>query len=238
MILIPCNGCSIDIRMVCKILVLVCTLIDAKIYGQVPHYFKKNVKYVYSSYYINENNDTLSVEKIGIQNSGEHYEKDTNQLLAVYSYSSKVIDTNLFYPTEHKLPIKWVVNAKEGIIDNDDMFWMHPFRMNQYYLTEIAPSPMHYYNGIVKRSKLKIKGWGDFEGILKEKYIFLGSKDIDIEGRRYDGCEKIYSIGRHRKGKSTNTFYFHRSYGFVKMDYKFFNKHRIVFNLHEIIEVN
>jgi len=77
----PWNGRSIKIKLVCSILIAACILVDVKTYGQVPHFFKPNTRYVYFAYYINDNNDTLSVEKISVQNSGLQFEKAPKQCI-------------------------------------------------------------------------------------------------------------------------------------------------------------
>ena len=126
-----------------------------------------------------------------------------------------------------------LMRTKEGIIDDGKMLWMHPFRDNQYYLTEIAPMPRYYSDGTytVKNKTIIGEGWGAFKGVLRNKFYKQGRESVKVGNEIYENCEKIYAVGKHRLGTSTVSFFVHNKYGFVKLHYHFFNKQQIIFSL-------
>lgn len=200
--------------------------------AQQQHFFTPEKKYVYQAVYIRNSKDTLSKEKIELQGTGQIWDRAPSQTLAKITYFT-TSDTAVFNPPINKVPIRWSHKVEEGVIDDGRKLWMHPFRFNQYYLTEIAPFPSYYFDGtIVIKSKIIIgEGWGTFKGKSREKYNIEGSENIAIESNVYVNCTKVYAIGKHRLGKNTNTFFVHPEYGFVKMHYQFFNGDQIIFNL-------
>ncbi len=200
--------------------------------AQSPKFFLTNKVFVYRAVYLNNRLDTLSDEIIELRNTGEKWTLDSKQFVAEYIYHPSS-DASNFLPTLNKIPLNMVEQAKEGIIDNGRELWIHPFRSNQYYLTEIAPMPKYFSDGtyIVKNKTIIGEGWGTFRGVVRNKFYKKGFENVEVGNKIYENCEKIYAVGKHRLGTSTVTFFVHNKYGFVKLHYHFFNKQQIIFSL-------
>jgi hypothetical protein len=203
------------------------------------NFLKSNKKFTYKCYYIDEKLDTLSEELLTIQNTEKPNPLSASQSMAIYTFDYSQTDTTLFYPTEHNQRLKWLKQIEAGVVNNGESFYIHPIQSNQYYLTEVAPPPFYCFGCVVKMSTFKIRpAWGKFKGLMKVEYSPSTKTSLEIEGKKYDDCEKIFSKSNHsKKGKSTLTFYVDKSFGFVKMDYYFFNKHQIIFNLIKVEDI-
>jgi len=209
-----------------------------KILSQEQKIFNSDKKYFYSAVYTNENNDTLSNEIISIQSTGKKWSLSESQSEVIFSYQNNNTDSIKFYPTLHGKKLNWSSREITGIIEDSVSVWMHPFRQNQYYITEMAPFPdfMKHLasNGKWKATLFVDKGWGKFKGKSKHCYKILSQEDLTLNSILHKDCIKITSKSKHKLGKSTLDYFFHAKNGFVKLDYKFFNKHKLKIELIKI----
>jgi hypothetical protein len=134
-----------------------------------------------------------------------------------------------------------------GIVENDTLIWFHPPRSNQYKYTYLSAYPE------IRFSELKPGGnWKSKLLIMRafpSNEEFVGSiiNDIKVIGTTSDSvgiklipiCWKIESIDAHSKlGNSKSTFIFdEKYYGFIRMEFEYYNGVKIIFRLKEVIEI-
>lgn len=220
------------------------------IYAQdKPKIWQANREFHYQALYIDTNGDTISNETIVMVPSGKPNPLQKNkQSLAEYHFQYSATDSAKLagHPihandfTKKYNTIIWRRQMQEGIIENEDEMWMHPFRTNQYVLTEIAPFPAVRFpltEGLSWKSLFFIaKGWGTFRGRATQKYTIKGKTTRQVGIGELAGCQLIEAVSKHKKlGESHAWFYFHPDYGFVEMVYQFYNGQQIIFSLQEII---
>ena len=211
------------------------TLISGKAMSQDKVYWSLGNTYTYEATYLNKTADTLSSELIKVLATDSIF--NYNQTLLYYSYSLQNIYIKTKMDSILGFDKKWTTKVGEGALEGDRL-WIHPFRSNQYVLTEIAPFPkvnLPLSLNSESRSKTTIfKSLGNFKGTVKSTL-----KVVAKEQRLYNwgvelDCWKIESIGKHNKlGKSYLTVYFKENIGFLEMNYVFYNGEKINFKLIE-----
>ncbi len=218
-------------------IVVILILISSSSFAQDKKYWIEGYSYKYSALYVNKKGDTLSNETILVT------PKDTifnlNQTLLLYRFSPQNIALKSRTDSIVGFNNVWVDSIGEGALENSEL-WIHPFRSNQYILTEIAPFPQVKFSpslGIKWKSTLKLTSeWKNFSGQVKNKYEIVSKERRKYSWGIEDNCWKTESVGKHnRMGKSYLTTYFKEEYGFLEMNYRLFNGDRIMF---ELIEVN
>lgn len=138
----------------------------------------------------------------------------------------------------------WQINKRTGVIENEKYIWMHPFRSNQYIYTEIAPFPLVGFSklrsGETYSNWIQIgnpiteteRGWGEFSGRIEKTYTVVDTTSFEIENKKIDSCWIIHSVGNHSSlGENCNDFIFSKEYGFVQMDYSFYDGVQIQFKM-------
>ena len=233
-----------------KIIGLLCFFFSTVVYAQErPKIWQPGREFHYRALYLDVDGDTISSEAIVMVPTGEPNPlQKKRQTLAEYRFNytqedsiklaANPIHANDF--TEKYNTIIWRRSMKEGIVENDEEMWMHPFRINQYALTEIAPFPETRLPATEGRSWKALffiaKGWGTFRGRATNKYTIKGKTTRQTGMGELADCHLIEAVANHRKlGESHAAFYFHPEYGFVEMDYHFYNGQRIVFVLEEVV---
>tara|TARA_B100001059_G_C17620190_1_gene469116 strand:- start:124 stop:813 length:690 start_codon:yes stop_codon:yes gene_type:complete len=214
-------------------ILVIIILISSSSFTQDKKYWKEGISYNYSALFISEKGDTLSNETIIVT------PKDTifnyNQTLVIYHFLSKNIELKSRTDSILGFNNLWVDSIGEGAYENHRL-WIHPFRSNQYILTELAPFPNINLSpsiGIKWKSSLKLPShWGNFSGEVKNKYKIVAKESRKYVWGNEDNCWKTESIGKHnRLGKSYLTTYFKEEYGFLEMNYHLFNGDSIKFKL-------
>jgi len=213
--------------------------------------FKKGRNIVYSAVRININGDTLANTTVTMIPDGTGWgnEAALSQSQVIYVYESTSKDS-----LEHIQEVDSVVGKRfwncidtTGIIENSKEVWIHPFRNNEFYKTEIAAFPtvvlplsdttLQSMNG----GSTHIMGnWGlynntetkqSFEYINKELKFYSDIGEIE--------CHKIIGIGDNsRYGKSMLEFYFNEDYGFTEMNYLTYDGDSILFKIIKVINMN
>ncbi|WP_370089118.1 hypothetical protein [Ekhidna sp.] len=134
----------------------------------------------------------------------------------------------------------WVRQTNTGIIENEGMFWMHPFRQNQYNFTEVAPFPgvrLPLEIGKTWTGNLNIgDGWGDWKNsTLSNIYQVVAFEEIDLSYGKMQAWH-INSTTTAPFGVSTHNFWFNDELGFVKMIINSYAGQTLQFELIEVIE--
>lgn len=149
---------------------------------------------------------------------------------------------------EHYLPNENTYYPKEssGLIENRKNIWIHPFRAPYYFrMLNICPypfvqKPLQIGNQWkwelgVGGSRYTGKEWAEWEGTVLFSHHYEVLEKVNLNTKLGDlNCWKIIARGSSKIGETGLTFYFHESFGFVKLEYDNINKSRIVFELIEI----
>lgn len=207
--------------------------------------FSPKRTYSYIALFIDAKGDTLSKENILIRPTGQPWDFDDSQtaIKISYNYTNKDSLTFLSHinPTTKRIkkPKKysWYKNITTGAVESDERVWMHPIRDNQYNYTEVAPYPEVHFDSLKIggnwRNKIIIlMGWGAFNGTVNSDFVVVKNEPRQYGNLIIDDCWLIESVANHSKlGKSYLDFYFHPTYGFVEMNYRFFDGTKISFVL-------
>ncbi|MBK0382463.1 hypothetical protein I5M32_05765 [Pedobacter sp. SD-b] len=215
--------------------------------------FSPNKIYEFQASYINSKGDTLTKEWIELKPFGKPWKFQKTQTAYIVYYHFTKADSLKFLsnlnpvsknPKKPK-PYFWSKTSGEtGALENDTTLWMHPFRENQYVYTEIAPFPE------IRKKLLKIDGewknglgiylgWGNFKGKVFSTYTVLKKENRTYGNLYLKDCWLIHAVGKHNKlGKSYLDFYYHPEYGFVEMNYTFYDGVKINFVLKSVTVKN
>lgn len=221
-----------------SIVVVVLLLISLTSLAQEKKYWLEGHSYTYSAIYVSSTGDTLSNETIRVTPRDTVFNFD--QTLLIYHFSTQNRALKSRADSIVGINNVWVDSIGEGAVENSEL-WIHPFRSNQYVLTEIAPFPQIKFSpglGLKWKSTLTLPTeWGKFSGRVKSNYEIVAKETRTYKWGVEDNCWKTESVGKHnRMGKSYLTTYFHAEYGFLEMNYRLFNGDRIDFNLIEYVK--
>ena len=136
---------------------------------------------------------------------------------------------------------RWMEQGIEGVIENVEEIWMHPFRSNQFNFTEVAPFPevkLPLRIGKTWTGQLRIMdGWGDWSNASGNfQYEVLSQGTIKTKYGSIDNCWHIKSKSTYPFGSSTFEYWFHESLGFVKKEYQNYGNQTLSIELEEIKE--
>ena len=166
-----------------------------------------------------------------------------DEIVVQYEFSQSDFDENLKHQLNRGLvKPNWLGQVSEGVIENVEEVWMHPFRMNQYNFTEVAPFPHIRYPleiGRMWTDGIEIqKGWGDWENSsIQSEYEVKNKTTIRTEYGRIDDCWEIHSKSIFKLGETTFHYWFNEELGFVKMDYTNYGNQTLQIELIEINEL-
>lgn len=205
--------------------------------------------YIYEAKFIDNNDKVVSTNGVTLIPLGQPWKWDKSQtsFKVDYNYSSKDSIAFLSYVNPKTKNIKkpkryiWYKSIVTGAVENDSTVWMHPFRDNQYEHTEVAPFPTIMKSSLKIGSEWKnalnvMLGYGNFKGKVISTYQVIKKEDKVYGKMTLKDCWLIKAIGEHDKlGKSYLNFYFHPEYGFVEMNYLFYDGVKINFILKDII---
>jgi len=222
----------------CKFLLFSAT---NKLYSQSTGVIIDSLSELSYSAYFRDVENNITNEVIIFKSLGLPWEYQKTQIKAeqIYHPTDSVIN-NLYNPLSKKGKEKNIrISSKSstGFIDNNNTFWIHPFRSNQYIYTEIAPFPSIYYDKLTIGAKWEEKtivsfGWGNFKGKINKYYEVISAESYDFQGILLENCWLIKAKADHNKlGESTLTYLFHEEYGFLYLKYRIYNGIEIEFNL-------
>ena len=190
--------------------------------------YKPCHEFIFRSKYWSQD-ELISDEKISLFITGNGWQYDSFQAEALLIYKTGYDESDIkkirsFGINPEINDRQWVNQSATGIIDNEKMVFLHPFRDNQYYFTEIAPFPEVVYPLHVGKSwsiALNIGGgWGLWDGLrLETTYRVVEKESLTINDIEYNNCWRISSSAASDLGISYLTVWFHEEFGFVKFTY-------------------
>ncbi len=165
-----------------------------------------------------------------------------DEVIIQVEYSEKDIErTKKHQLNKGILDRRWMDKGIEGVIENIEEIWMHPFRFNQYNFTEVAPFPevkLPLKIGKSWTGNLRImEGWGDWENTSGNfKYEVVSREDIITKYGKISNCWRILSKSKYQFGDSVFEFWFNENLGFVKQQYKNYGEQTLSIELEEVNE--
>jgi hypothetical protein len=190
--------------------------------------FKPCRKLTFRTFWKNKNGELITTGKIKMMATGKRWEyqpEKQDELVIQYEYSDSDIKSYRKNGLNKGLSDQsWSNQIIEGVIENVEEVWMHPFRFNQYNFTEVAPFPEVKFPlqiGKTWYGSLHImEGWGDWENSRGSmEYEVLSRENVSIHYGDLSDCWKIHAVAKYPFGTSTLTFWFHEDLGFVKKEY-------------------
>lgn len=207
--------------------------------------FKPCREIIYKSEFKTKKGELISKGRIKMMAKGKRwqYQPDKqDEILIQYEFSQKDFDSNKIHQLNKGLIAdKWVGEVTEGVIENVEKVWMHPFRFNQYNFTEVAPFPEIKFPlriGKTWTGNLQIQeGWGDWENTsVYSEYQVVNKETIITSYGKIKNCWKIKSKAKFKLGESTFDYWFQEELGFVKMSYKNYGNQTLQIVLVDVIE--
>jgi hypothetical protein len=193
-------------------------------------FFQPGEEIVYEFTYLSGKKDTVAKGEIIIEPTNNKWEYDNNQKSVTYKYTFQKRDPSYFKVGQHGLPIQNELEETTGYIESDQSFWMHPFRANIFYITEIAPFPEYTKGNLqvkIKNTLVIGEGWGQFKGESKSNYKIAAYKEKDEQYKGYE-LKRVKMRSKHPLGKSTLSMIVSDETGIITMNYQFFNKDRLI----------
>lgn len=130
--------------------------------------------------------------------------------------------------------IAWPLYEITGYIENESKYWLHPFRVNQFFYLEVAPFPMVEFplkKGMTWSENLSIgAGWARLSNQSVYSYYTVSDSSImiTIDNEPYS-CWLINAEAKSNIGISKAGFYFNEQLGFLKMEFNNDLGHNIIF---------
>lgn len=184
----------------------------------------------YQAIYTDRKGVELSNEQIitlATGNRWEHQPNIQNELLINYEIHDKNERDRLKELSINKTYSgTWKENVIEGVIENEERIWMHPFRSNQYIFTEVAPFPeiqLPIQIGKKWSSEIQItEGWGVWNQTnWRHKYKIVGSTSRNYPFGFLDNCIKVTAVSSNKRfSKCKLDLWYHENYGFIELNYK------------------
>ncbi|MEM6317009.1 MAG: hypothetical protein AAF960_05025 [Bacteroidota bacterium] len=207
--------------------------------------FKPCREIIYQAEFKTAAGNLISKSRIKMMALGRRWQfqpEKQDEISIQYEFTQADFDRNQQHQLNRgMLTDKWTGTAKEGIIENVEEVWMHPFRSNQYNFTEVAPFPQVKFPlriGKSWTSSLNIQeGWGDWANTRKySEYEVTNKENLRIPFGPISDCWKIKSKSRFELGESTFEYWFNEELGFVQMNYKNYGQQTLDIVLIEVTE--
>lgn len=226
--------------------------------------FDPSKTFIYDVYFIEDNGDTLTRELVKLKANTKPwvYQKTQRQLEIAYFPDSLNLERFLHpFASERKRIAKgksnrakgkkrwdnytWMTKKETtGFIENDSVIWLHPPRSNQYQYTYLSAYPEVQFRelktgGNWKSQLFIMRGFPnneEFVGDVVNDFKVRGLVTDRVGEKTIANCWKIESVDTHSVlGESRSSFVFdEKYYGFVRMDFEYYNKMKISFKLKEI----
>jgi hypothetical protein len=226
--------------------------------------FDKKKVFTYEALFIEKSGDTLTKETLVLKGNDKPwmFQKKTQTELEIFYEPDSSALVNFVYPlkAERNRISRNIVKSKKkkswanytwllkkettGKIENDSILWFHPPRSNQYVYTYLSAYPEVYIKelkiGGNWRSMVTImKGYPnneEFVGTVTNNFIVKGKVSDTVSGEMIEDCWLIESTDIHSKlGESKSVFIFDEEYyGFIRMEFEYYNGIKIIFRLKEV----
>ncbi|MEM9324817.1 MAG: hypothetical protein AAGA85_04140 [Bacteroidota bacterium] len=156
----------------------------------------------------------------------EYFESDINRV-APFNINKTMEDTS------------WVDRATQALMETPADVWITPFRHNQFKFTQVSPYPsvnLPLELGKQWTSNLVMyDGWGDWDNQqLISNYQVIGQEALDLPFETLAGTWHVKATVSTNLGVNELDFWFHESYGFVKMIYRNYGGQLLQFELTEV----
>lgn len=210
-------------------------------------YFVKNRQYVYSAVYIDEKNDTITREKMILAPRNKRWVAQPGEQESVYIlYFTDTIGIKNYKSFDPSVKdFKFKKKENTGGYYNDEVFFLHSPRQNQYKILYYAAHPMMYFSRLTDSLKtMEIS----IQNLAKQVYVHKYSVKPDTI--LYDSITKkelqYWQVHIQTETKNMGPYFgklgldskcdaiFSKEYGFSKMHYTFENGIKINFDLVEI----
>ncbi len=202
--------------------------------------FAAEKKYFYKAIYKDKEGNVLTEEQVTMYLTGEPWEWQPDlQQEAIINYNFTEETKAAFTPHPINPTLNWgfVTEEVTGVIEEEGQrLWIHPFRLNQYIFTEVAPFPevlLPISIGQKWSSSLSvISGWGIWDNSTIDcTYEVANQLDKPYPMGSLKDVWRIKSESNFSLGTSTLELYYHEKYGFVEMDYVNYEGERLTFTM-------
>ena len=206
--------------------------------------FKPCREMIFDAEFKSKDNELISKSKIKLMASGIRWEfqpEKQDEIIVQFEFTQKDYELNLKHQlNKGLLTRKWYGEVKEGIIENVEQVWMHPFRHNQFNFTEVAPFPEVRFPlniGKTWTENLGIQGWGDWNNSsINSHYEVVDRGIVNTNYGKIENCWKVLSKSNFILGESVFEYWFNEKLGFVKMEYTNYGNQYLKIELSEIID--
>ena len=201
--------------------------------------FLKGKKWVYTSTFSDSAGNLLLTEEIELLTTGKTFNGQTG-IIWKYSPFDLEMYPVLYNPAkldfsdyqQGEIEVTGVIEKYRG---KNQEVWMHPPRSLNYIITELCPFPSMNYpiqQGQKWTSGISgLGGYGDWDGYsIVSKYEVKGIEKIKNVLGEID-CWLIETKSKSPLGIAQCDFYFNEKYGFVQMNYHFFDKNSLTLKL-------
>lgn len=201
--------------------------------------FKPCRELIYNAVFFNETNEIITTSQIKLMATGKRWEfqpEKQDEVKIQFEYDTNQEALSKKYQLNKTLEGMWVFETIEGVVENEEEVWMHPFRHNQFNFTEVAPFPkveLPLFVGKTYNGSLSLQnGWGDWENQGGNMtYEVVKKETIQTKYGQIRDCWFVQSISNFIFGSSKADFWYSEQYGFVKMEYVNYGKQRLTFEL-------
>lgn len=207
--------------------------------------FKPCRAMIYKAVFKSEKGTLISDSRIKLMAKGQRWEfqPEKQDVISIqYEFTQKEFDENKIHQLNKGIMQEhWIGEVTEGVIENVEQVWMHPFRFNQYNFTEVAPFPEIEFPlriGKTWSGNLNIQqGWGDWENTYTQsEYKITAKEAIETAFGKMKNCWKVESKSVFELGESTFDYWFNEELGFVKMNYKNYGNQTLQIELVDVQE--
>jgi len=207
--------------------------------------FKPCREMIYLAIWKSKNGDTITSSRIKMMATGKRWdlqpEKQDEVIIQVEYSEEDIQNTEKHQLNRGILDRRWMDQAIEGVIENVEEVWMHPFRFNQYNFTEVAPFPEIRFPlniGKTWSGGLGImEGWGDWENTTGNfQYEVISKEEVETAYGKISDCWRVKSTSIYEFGNSEFEYWFHENLGFVKKEYKNYGDQTLSIQLEEVNE--
>jgi len=207
--------------------------------------FKPCREMIYRAIWSSKSGEVITNSRIKMMATGTRWDmqpEKQDEIVIQIEYSEyDIAQTEKYQLNKQILNRRWMDKGIEGVIENVDKIWMHPFRFNQFNFTEVAPFPeveLPLEVGKKWTGSLRImEGWGDWENTSgHSKYEVISNEDINTKLGHIPNCWRIQSSSRYEFGNSEFKYWFNENLGFVKQEYKNYGGQTLSIELEEVNE--
>lgn len=199
----------------------------------------------YRAVWTSDDGKVITNSQIRMMATGKRWEmqpEKQDEILVQYAFDeADSIISSEYQLNKGILDRWWMEKGIEGVVENEDEIWMHPFRFNQYNFTEVAPFPevkLPLEVGKKWSGNLNImNGWGDWDNSKGNMSYEVQTREaIETRYSRIENCWKITSKSKYNFGESYLDFWFSEELGFVRMEYNNYGDQQLVIELENISE--